>query len=277
MISFFRMSLDKEKLLSLKGNRRVIIDTLLNNAQKHLFLDIEEIARELKTTPSTLSRIIRAIGFKSFKDFRTWIAKKAGFIFVTDEPVLKPDEKLLEDELEGVKALFAKDIIEILDKVTSLIDEKQSVIITGFGPFAILGEILKANLSMADIECEFIKNSKHETITAYHTLGKDTLLFLIDILQPYKEAIEILSIFKKRKIPRITLTSIPYSQLDMLSTLTIPIRVEKKHLIFPLAPAVAIIDLLSLKVIGLRKKKTQNKIKNLTDMMNDKELISELK
>ena len=114
MIFFFQMTLDKEKLLALKGNRRVIIDTLLKNAQKHIFLDIEEIARELKTTPSTLSRTVRAVGFNNFKDFRTWIARKSGFFLETDELAVSSDERILEDELSGVKAIFSNEIIKAL-------------------------------------------------------------------------------------------------------------------------------------------------------------------
>ena len=69
------MELNKEKYLSLKGSRKIVANALLEESERFLFLDIEEIAGELGTTPSTLSRIVRAIGFERFKDLRNWIAK----------------------------------------------------------------------------------------------------------------------------------------------------------------------------------------------------------
>ena len=268
------MEIDNEKLLSLKGNRRILINTLLQDARKFLFMDIEEIARELNTTPSTLSRIIKAIGFKRFKDFRSWIATKSGFVSKTEKLILREEEKLLEDELQGVESLFSKDILEIIDQAASLIAEKGFLIIACFGPLSSLGEILNTHMKMADIICEVIKNSKHDAIIASHLLGKEPLLLLIDILHPYKEAIELLTIFRNRKIPRITLTAIPYSRIGILSDTVIPIRVDQKHPVFPLAPVVAIIDLLGMKVIRACKTMNHHKKQEINKLLNDSDLIS---
>ena len=42
------MELNKEKYLSLKGSRKIVANALLEESEKFLFLDIEEIAAELE-------------------------------------------------------------------------------------------------------------------------------------------------------------------------------------------------------------------------------------
>ena len=146
------MELNKEKYLALKGSRKIVANALLEDSDKFLFLDIEEIAGELGTTPSTLSRIVRAIGFDSFKDFRSWLAKKSGLIFPAEGPVVQRDYGLLQDELKGVEAIFSTDVLEKIDQAADLIARQKSVIIAGFGIDVtdVLVDLLKYYLKWID-------------------------------------------------------------------------------------------------------------------------------
>lgn len=270
------MELNKEKYLSLKGSRRIVADALLEESEKFLFLDIEEIAGELGTTPSTLSRIVRAIGFESFKDFRTWVAKKSGLIIPSGEEVTQKSDGLLQDELKGLEALSASDIIDKIDQAADLIASKGTVIIAGFGIDVtdVLVDLLRNYFKWIDISCRVAKNSKHDAIASYHSFGEDTVLFLIDLEKPFREALETLRIFKERGIPRISLTAMPLSRIGIMSSLVIPLRVERRFLIPPMAPFAAVIDMLVMKIANLRSKETEGKLKLFEKIRNDKELIS---
>jgi DNA-binding MurR/RpiR family transcriptional regulator len=270
------MELNKEKYLSLKGSRRIVANALLEESEKFLFLDIEEIAGELGTTPSTLSRIVRAIGFDSFKDFRTWVAKKSGLIIPNGEQKFQKGEGLLQDELKGIESIFSTDTIGKIERAAELIAGKGSVIIAGFGIDVtdVLVDLLRRYFKWLDIRCRAALNSKHDAIAAYHLFGEDCVLFLIDIEKPFRESLETLDIFKKRGIDRISLTTIPLSRIGIMSSLVIPLRVERRFLIPPMAPFTAIIDLLVMKIANLRTKEADRKMKYLERIRSDKELIS---
>lgn len=270
------MELNKEKYLSLKGSRKIIANALLEESEKFLFLDIEEIAGELGTTPSTLSRIVRAIGFDSFKDFRTWVARKSGLIIPGGEQEAKKGDGLLLDELKGVEALFSTDIIEKIDQAADLIASKGTVIVAGFGIDVtdVLVDLLKNYFKWIDIRCRVAKNSKHDAIASYHSLGEDSVLFLIDLEKPFREALETLRIFKERGVPRISLTAMPLSRVGIMSSLVIPLRVERRFLIPPMAPFAAVIDSLVMRIANLRTEEAEGKMRLLEKIRNDKELIS---
>ena len=270
------MELNKEKYLSLKGSRRIVANALLEESEKFLFLDIEEIAAELGTTPSTLSRIVRVIGFGSFKDFRNWVAKKSGLIVPSGGEDNPRDEALLQDELKGMETLFTTDIIGKIDRAADLIAGKGTVIVAGFGIDVtdVLVDLLRNYLKWIDVRCRVAKNSKHDAIAAYHAFEKDMVLFLIDLEKPFKEALETLRIFKERGVPRVSLTAMPLSRIGIMSSLVIPLRVERRFLIPPLAPFTAVIDLLVMKIANLRAGETEGKMKLLEKIRSDKELIS---
>ena len=270
------MELNKEKYLSLKGSRKMVANALLEESEKFLFLDIEEIAVELGTTPSTLSRIVRAIGFDSFKDFRNWVAKKSGLIIPSGARDNHKNEGLLQDELKGIEAIFSTDIIEKIDQAADLIAGKGAVIIAGFGIDVtdVLVDLLRNYFNWIDIRCRVAKNSKHDAVAAYHAFGEDMVLFLIDLEKPFKGALETLRIFKERGVPRVSLTAMPLSRIGIMSSLVIPLRVERRFLIPPLAPFTAVIDLLVMKIANLRTRETEGKMKLLEKIRNDKELIS---
>lgn len=270
------MELNKEKYLSLKGSRKIVANALLEESERFLFLDIEEIAGELGTTPSTLSRIVRAIGFESFKDFRNWIAKKSGLIIPNGEQDIPKGNGLLQDELKGIEAIFSTDTIAKIDQAADLIVSKGNVIVAGFGIDVtdVLVDLLRKYFKWIDIGCRVAKNSKHDAIAAYHSFGEDSVLFLIDIEKPFKEALETLRIFKERGVSRISLTAMPLSRIGIMSSLVIPLRVERRYLIPAIAPFTAVIDLLVMKIANLRKKEAEGKMKYLERVRGDKELIS---
>ncbi|MCK4765333.1 MAG: MurR/RpiR family transcriptional regulator [Candidatus Aminicenantes bacterium] len=270
------MELNKEKYLALKGSRKIVANALLEESEKFLFLDIEEIAAELGTTPSTLSRIVRAIGFDSFKGFRTWIARKSGLMIPAGEVEADVDDGLLYDELKGVEAIFSGDVIEKIDKAAHLIARKGAVIVAGFGLeiTGILVDLLENYFRWIGIRCCAARNSKYDAIASYHTFGENCVLFLIDLDKPFREALETLRVFKDRGVPRVSLTAVPLSRIGMMSSLVIPLRVERRFCIPPTAPFAAVIDLLVMKVANLRSKEMKGKMKLLEKIRNDKELIS---
>lgn len=267
------MELINEKFLSLVGKRRNIADALLKDSQRFLFMDIEKIAKELGTTPSTLSRVIRAIGFLSFKDFRSWIAKELGLIVEPDEFEISKDEVLLQDELKGMEANFSLSVLKRIEEAASIIAAKESIIIASFGISNVLSELFKMYLEFTNLKIEVTKNSFTEAVLAYHSFGKNTVLFLIDLFVPFKEGLNLLKSFKEKGVPRISLTALSFSQIGMLSSLVIPVKVKRRYLIPPMASAVSIIDLIALKITTLRKKETQAKFKIFKRAWKDKELF----
>ena len=267
------MALDNTKYLALKDNRKIIADALLRDIKKFLFMDIEEIAKELESTPSTISRIVRSIGFFGFRDFRSWAAKKLGFVIEVEELEISKDEKLLEDEFKGIKANFSSAVLEKIDEAARLIASKDSIIVASFGIGYILMELFAGYLELTNINVKTAKNSFFEALIAFNLLGKNTVLFFIDLFLPVREGLKILQSFKDKGVERISLTAVPFSKIEMLSSLVIPVRVDRKYIIPPLAPAVSMIDLLAMKIIAMKKDEAQQKIKIIEKSWRDKEIF----
>lgn len=267
------MSFNKSIYLALKGNRKIIAETLLRDIKKYLFMDIEEIAENLNTTPATLSRIVRNIGFSGFRDFRSWAGKKLGFIIETKELAVKKDEKLLEDELNGLKANFSPAVLNKIDEAARLITSKDSIIVASFGIAHVLMELFIGYLELTTLKVKTAKNSFTEALIALNDLGKSTTLFFIDLFLPFKEGLRILESFKEKAIERISLTAVPFSKIEMLSSLVIPVRVDRKYIIPPIAPAVSIIDLLAMKIMATKMDESQKKIKFIEKSWQDKEIF----
>jgi len=268
------MELNKEKYLALKGSRKTLANALLKDSDRFLFLDIEEIASDLNTTPSTLSRIVRAIGFENFKEFRTWIATKSGLILPDTDQEERKDDSLLKDELKGIEALSCPEVMNKIDEAAQIIAAKGKVIVAGFGPATagILGELLKSHLESLGIRCMTSVNSKHDCISAAHALGENFLLLYVDFVGFSKEAIETLEIFKERQIPRIAFTCEPMSQAGILSSLVVSCKIEKHYHFPPMAPFIAAMDLLAEKISQIKTNEAALKKQLQKSILEDKDL-----
>src|SRR6202011_242575 len=60
-------------LEKLSGKRQDVIRPVLENPREFVLLNVRDMARRLSTAPTTIVRVIRALGFESYKDFQHYL------------------------------------------------------------------------------------------------------------------------------------------------------------------------------------------------------------
>src|SRR5260370_20884607 len=60
-------------LEELSRKRQEIIRPVLENPREFVLLNVRDMARRLATAPTTIVRIVQALGFRSYRDFRHYL------------------------------------------------------------------------------------------------------------------------------------------------------------------------------------------------------------
>lgn len=149
-------------LSRLSDRRRAIIGRALENPRRHVLMSVRELAAALGSDPATTLRIVKAMGFRSYREFQHYlhelsIAHATSLDRMRTSP--SPGEaaaaiaRCLDHDIENLEALRAGVDVEALRAVAARIDAAERVVLFG-GDLAIsLVHYLESHLVLLGIPC----------------------------------------------------------------------------------------------------------------------------
>jgi DNA-binding MurR/RpiR family transcriptional regulator len=104
------------RLNAMQSQRRKVIQSIFDHPREYVLLSLRQMARKLGQDPSTLLRTIRALGFKHYRDFRTYLHNRV----VTFATSLEAMEQRGRSRRAGVAGLIEESIERDAENIRQL-------------------------------------------------------------------------------------------------------------------------------------------------------------
>lgn len=149
-----------ERLENLTSKRQEIIRPILENPREYVLLSVRAMARRLNTDPATIVRIVRGLGFPSYRDFQHHLhALSIAFASPVDSMMSTPGDSSISAVIQESLTRSAKNLQALknsldavrLSKVAKRLYDARRVIAFAADSAAILAEYLEYHLSIVGV------------------------------------------------------------------------------------------------------------------------------
>lgn len=270
-------NLEKEYSTYSKSFKK-IVDFVKHNQSIVSFISINEIAKETGTSPATVTRFAKKMGFKGYPDFQKVFQKDVEISTsqmkaFRDEINIKGDDGILSNLITtNVELLEEIDFLSVesqLEKALEMIKNSRKLYILGARGSYALAYYLYFMLKELRPDVELMISGASDFTDKLLYTQKDDLLFTISF-HPYTNfTCQVAEFFKEQGNKIITMTDKEDSILGSLSDLVITTKNGGKAYTF--VPGIVILNALLIKY-G-RKNHDESiekldKLKKITDRFN---------
>jgi RpiR family transcriptional regulator, carbohydrate utilization regulator len=149
-----------ERLENLTSKRQEIIRPILENPREYVLLSVRAMAKRLNTDPATIVRIVRGLGFPSYRDFQHHLhALSIAFATPVDSMMSTPGDSSISSVIQESLTRSAKNLQALknsldavrLSKVAKRLYDARRVIAFAADSAAILAEYLEYHLSIVGV------------------------------------------------------------------------------------------------------------------------------
>ncbi len=204
---------------------RIVLDYLIENKTHLKDFSVEKIAEAAYTSPASVVRMCKKLGYKGFKDF------KIDFILANSKVEIPEtseytDVILIKDQNSGIKAI--ENNIRALEETVNLYDEKtyakaaslimnaRKILIFGKGSSFLVCKDLEMKLRRINKFCIAQGESHDQLVDASFINHKDVVIFVSNSGKT-KEIVSSALLAKENKTPIISITRIGSSILADIS------------------------------------------------------------
>jgi len=149
-----------ERLENLTSKRQEIIRPILENPREYVLLSVRAMAQRLQTDPATIVRIVRGLGFASYREFQHHLhALSIAFASPLDSMMSTPGDSSIPAVIQESLARSAKNLQALknsldtnrLAKLAKRLFEARRVVAFAADSAAILAEYLEYHLSIVGV------------------------------------------------------------------------------------------------------------------------------
>ena len=149
-----------ERLENLTSKRQEIIRPILESPREYVLLSVRAMAQRLQTDPATIVRIVRGLGFASYRDFQHHLhALSIAFASPLDSMMSTPGDSTIPAVVQESLARSAKNLQALknsldanrLAKVAKRLFDARRVVAFAADSAAILADYLEYHLSIVGL------------------------------------------------------------------------------------------------------------------------------
>ncbi len=269
---------------NLPAQQRQICTYILENHQQVSFYTVEELANASKTSPATVVRTVKRIGYESYKDLLEDLQKvlmsgnnavwweieqmwsqegEAG----DGEPVLSWAAR---DDIEGIKGTLTPQLMDSFDKAVDLMDKARNIGVFGMRSSKYVAGFLHFMLNQLFSNVHTLACSGEDAL--YDELlnyGKDDLIIAVSLGGPHFviRTHEIIAYAKENNIPAVLITNDLGNQAIDNATVSLCVGRTRYH--YSIVPPLLLAEALVIE-LGIRKKHTaQRKLHRLEKLLDE--------
>ncbi|VEU82821.1 MurR/RpiR family transcriptional regulator [Acholeplasma hippikon] len=204
---------------------RVVLDYLIENKATLKDFSVEKIAEAAYTSPASVVRMCKKLGYKGFKDFKIDFILSNSKVEIPETAEYK-DIILIKDQNSGKKAIennirALEETIKLYDeknytKAASLIMNARKILIFGKGSSYLVCKDLEMKLRRINKFAISQGESHDQIVDASFTNAKDVIVFVSNSGKT-KEIISAALLAKENKTPIISVVKVGSSILADLS------------------------------------------------------------
>lgn len=257
------------QLQQLSDARQEVIRPVLESPRDFVLLNVRDMARRLATGPATVVRIVRALGFDTYKDFQHYLhylsvssstildSMQAGGNSTETPKILRGSRRQIQQNIEFV--------IERLDlhqvqNIAMRIDQADRVLLLGGDMAAPLVEYMEYHLTIAGLPVVVATSPGRATHLARST-GKRDVAIGISFRRGLRMTIEGVQRARENGSYCVGVTDSPLSPLGRFANELVIVPINSLSFAASYVAPIALIDLITAAVGSLRRKQVVDRLR----------------
>jgi DNA-binding MurR/RpiR family transcriptional regulator len=262
---------------SLTGQQKKIAGQILSLGHEAAFFTISRLARQFKTSESTIVRFARALGYKGYpdmqKDLQDGIRQKLSPPEAFQHSMAKVKEadlysKIFEQDLENLTKTRELNSNQAIDRVVQEILRARKVGITGFRSSHPLANLLYLLLGQVRKNCELLEFSLGSLPNQIIHYGPEDLLIATSLLRYSRQTLASLQYAKKNRCRTIGVTDSPISPIGQIADIVLLVESQSSTYFNSLASAITLMNCL-VAGVSLKNKNSLETLKMVNKVMSD--------
>jgi DNA-binding MurR/RpiR family transcriptional regulator len=192
----------QERLATLSLKRQEIIRPVFESPRDYLLLSIDRLARELRSDPATLGRIVRELGFSDFKEFRQYLYELSQ-VYATSLDLIRLSQarkdnglqakvmEALDQEVKNLQRLLNSLDPQRLVEITRRIYRAKRILVVGGDVATSLVTYLDYHLTMLGLPV-FAATTSGKAVYLSRCAGQGDLVFAISFRRGLRFTVEAL-------------------------------------------------------------------------------------
>jgi DNA-binding MurR/RpiR family transcriptional regulator len=269
---------------NLPTQQKQICTYILENHQQVSFYTVEELANASKTSPATVVRTVKRIGYDSYKDLLEDLQKvlmssnNAVWWEIeqmwTQEGGAGESEPVLSwaarDDIEGIKSTLTPQLMDSFDKAVDLMDKARNIGVFGMRSSKYIAGFLHFMLNQLFSNVHTLACSGEDTLfDELLNYGKEDLIVAISLGGPHfvVRTHNIVAYAKENNIPTILITNDLGNQAIDNASVSLCVGRTRYH--YSIVPPLMLVEALVVE-LGLRKKHAaQRKLHRLEKLLDE--------
>jgi RpiR family transcriptional regulator, carbohydrate utilization regulator len=253
----------------LSDRRQAIIRPVLENPREFVLLNVRDMARRLATAPSTVVRIVRALGFESYRDFQHYLHD----LSVTSATILDSMQaagttvqppKFLRDSRKQIQQNFAVvlnhiDLQQVL-KIATRIHKANRILLLGGDMASSLVNYMDYHLTIAGLPVMAAVAPGRATHLA-RSSEKGDIVIGISFRRGLRMTIEGIERAKKNGAYCVGITDSMLSPLARFADELLIVPINSLSFAASYVAPLALIDLITAGVGSLRRRQVVDRLK----------------
>lgn len=263
----------QEVYSNLSENQLIVADYIMNNTEKVMFMNVQEIAKQTNVSVASIVRFSQRIGFDGFthlrnnlaEDFQNQIANNSIFPLI---------ENLDDDTLKSVANLEIKNINETVNQVdrkafnkaANLINKSELIYCAGLGVSNILADLMSYQLNLIGVQSTVFRKGPLTFLEQAINIKKNNVLVLFSFLPHHKETIELAQYAASKSIKVISYTNSYASPITNFSEVVIPVKTENMLFTNSVSSITMLINALATEVAIKNKSRAEKTLERLNEI-----------
>jgi DNA-binding MurR/RpiR family transcriptional regulator len=257
------------QLEQLSEARRDVIRPVLESPRDFVLLNVRDMARRLETGPATVVRIVRALGFDSYKEFQHYLH----YLSVSSATILDSMQAAGETTetskvLRGSRRQIQKNIEFVLERldlhqvqsIAGRIDGAERILLIGGDMAASLVDYMEYHLTIAGLPVVVATSPGRASHLARST-GKRDVAIGISFRRGLRMTIEAIQRARENESYCIGITDSPLSPLGRVANELVIVPINSLSFAASYVAPVALIDLITAAVGSLRRRQVVDRLR----------------
>lgn len=255
------------RLNQLSEKRQGVIRPVLENPREFVLLNVRDMATRLATAPATIGRIVRSLGFPSYKAFQhylhdlsvtsTTILDSMQLAGNTQTPkILKGSRKQIQENLQFV--MDHVDLHQVLN-VAVRIHEAKRVLLIGGDMASSLVDYMEYHLTIAGLPV-IAASSPGRASHLVRSSGEDDVVIGVSFRRGLRMTIEGIQNSRKKGAYCVGITDSVLSPLARYSNELMVVPINSLSFAASYVAPIALIDLVTAAVGNLRRKQVVDRL-----------------
>lgn len=253
----------------LSGKRQEIVRPVFESPREFVLLNVRDMARRLATGPTTIVRIVQALGFRSYKDFQHYLHD----LSVTSATILDSMQaagnlahtpRFLRDSRKQIQQnlTFVQDHVDLQQvlNIATRIHEANRILLLGGDMASALVNYMEYHLTIAGLPVLAAVAPGRATHLARST-DKGDIVIGISFRRGLRMTIEGIERAKKNGAYCVGITDSTLSPLARFSNELVIVPTNSLSFAASYVAPLALIDLLTAAVGSLRRKQVVDRLK----------------